>query len=90
MIRNEIKKNILSFETYNERLCKLRIEGRFNNLSIISAYAPTEEKTDEEKEKFYKDLQTIHNKIRKRDIVIIFGDMNAKIGKEDVYQKPCR
>jgi len=62
MIRNEIKKNILSFEPYNERLSKLRIKGRFINLSI-SAHAPTEEKTDEEKEKFYEDLQTIHNKI---------------------------
>jgi len=85
MIRNEIKKNILSFEPHNERLCKLRIKGRFNNLSITTAHAATEEKTDEEKEKFYEYLQTIHNKIPKHDIVIILGDMNAKIGKEDVY-----
>jgi len=35
-------------------LCKLRIKGKFNNLSIISIYAPTEEKTDEEKENFMK------------------------------------
>jgi len=53
MVRNEIKKNILSFEPYNERLCKLRIKGKFNNLSIISVHAPTEEKTDEEEANFY-------------------------------------
>ena len=58
MIRKEIKKNILSFEPYNERICKLRIKGKFNNLSTISVHAPTEEKTDEEKEKFYEDLKT--------------------------------
>ena len=86
MVRNEIKKNILSFEIYNERLYKLQIKGKFNNLSVISVHAPTEEKTDEEKEKFYEDLQIIHNKIPKHDIVIILGDLNAKIGKEDVYQ----
>jgi endonuclease/exonuclease/phosphatase family metal-dependent hydrolase len=86
MIRNEIKKNILSFEPYNERLCKLRIKGKFNNLSIISVNAPTEEKSDEEKEKFYEDLQIVLNKIPKHDIVIILGDLNAKIGKEEVYQ----
>jgi exonuclease III len=57
MIRNEIKKNILSFEPYNERLYKLRIEGKFNNLPIVSVHAPTEEKDKEEKEKFYEDLQ---------------------------------
>jgi exonuclease III len=61
MIRKEIKKNILSFEPYNKRLCKLRIKGKFNNLSIVSVHAPTEEKDEEEKEKFYEDLQKVHN-----------------------------
>jgi exonuclease III len=41
MIRSEIKKSILSFEPYNERICKLRIKGKYNNLSIISVHAPT-------------------------------------------------
>jgi exonuclease III len=86
MIQNEIKKHILSFEPFNERLCKLRIKGKFNNLSIRSVRAPTEEKTDEEEEKFYEDLQIIHNTIPMHDIVIILGDLNAKIGKVDIYQ----
>jgi len=67
----QIKKNILRFEPYNERLCKLGIKRRFNNLSIISAHAQTEEKTDEEKEKFYEDSQIVHNKIPKHDIVLL-------------------
>ena len=86
MIRIEIKNNTLSFEPYDERLCKLRIKGKFNYLSVISVHTPTEEKTDEEKGKFYEDLQVVHNKIPKHDIIIILGDLNAKIGKEDIYQ----
>jgi hypothetical protein len=81
-----IKKNILGFEPYNERLCKLRIKGKFHNLCIISVYSPTEEKTDEKKENYYENLQIVHNKIPKRDIVIILRGLNAKIGKEEVYQ----
>jgi len=60
-------------------LCKLRTKGKFNNLSIISVHAATGEKYTEEKEKFYEDLQTVHNKIPKHDIVIMMGDLNAKI-----------
>jgi hydroxypyruvate isomerase len=55
-------------------------------LSIISVHEATEEKNDEEKEKFYEDLQIVHNKIPKHDIVIILEDLNARIGKEDTYQ----
>jgi hypothetical protein len=45
------------------------------------------EKPDEEEEKFYDDLQRIHNKIPKHDIIIIMGDLKAKIGKEHVYEQ---
>jgi len=34
---------ILSFERINERMCKLRIKGKFYNMTIISAYARTED-----------------------------------------------
>jgi hypothetical protein len=34
---------ILSFERINKRMCKLRIKGKFYNMTIISAYAPTED-----------------------------------------------
>jgi exonuclease III len=61
-------------------------QGKVQRLVYHSVHAPTEEKSDEEKEKFYADLQNIHNKIHKHDIVIILGDLNAKIRKEDVYQ----
>jgi len=86
MIKNEIKKNILSFEPYNDRLCKLRIKGNFNNLPIISVHAPTGEKSDEEKEKFYEDLQIVCNKISKRNIVIILGDLTPKFERR-IYTK---
>jgi exonuclease III len=56
-------------------------------LSIVSVHAPTEEEGEEEKGKYYEDLQKIHNKIPKHDIIKIMGDLNVKIGKEEVYQQ---
>jgi hypothetical protein len=63
----------------------LGLKGKFNNLSI-SVHAPTEEKSDEEKEEFHEDLQIVHNKIPKHDTAIILGDLDAVVGKEEVYQ----
>ena len=39
------------------------------------------------KKKFYEDLQIVHNKIPKHDIVTILVNLNDKIGKEDVAGK---
>jgi endonuclease/exonuclease/phosphatase family metal-dependent hydrolase len=47
----------------------------------------TEEKDEREKEEFYKCLEETYQKIQKYDLVIIMGDFNAKIGKEEYKKK---
>jgi len=49
-------------------------------------YTPPRKRKLTKKKEFYEDLQSIHNKIPTHDIVIILGYLNAKIGKDDVYQ----
>jgi hypothetical protein len=49
-------------------------------------YAPTEDKVDAEKEKFYDDLETVIDRTPKSDTILVLGDANAKLGKEDVYR----
>jgi exonuclease III len=36
LIQKKMQKYIISFMPYNERLCKLRLKGKFNNVSLIS------------------------------------------------------
>jgi hydroxypyruvate isomerase len=54
---------------------------------LINAYAPTEDKTEEIKEQFYDNLQSIVHKVAKSDLTIILVDVNAKLGKELAYKK---
>jgi len=52
IISRKIKESILELEPVNDRLCRVRIRGKFRNLTIISAYAPMEDKGEEEKVDF--------------------------------------
>ena len=87
LLRKKIQKHIISYELHNERLCKVRIKWKYNNINLINAYAPTEDMTEEIKEQFYDDLQTMVHSVPKSDITIILGDVNAKLGKEPAYEK---
>jgi hypothetical protein len=82
-----MKESMLEYEAINERICRLRMKGRYRNNTIISAHGPTEEKEDREKKEFHDCSEEIYHKIRKYDLVIIMGDFNAKIGKEEYHKK---
>jgi len=56
MVRKEVEKNIMSFTPINERICVLRLKGKFHNTTLINVHALTKGKMEEEKNKFYDDL----------------------------------
>jgi len=76
---------ILGFEPISDLICKLRVKGKFYNMILINIYAPTEDKEDEIEEQFYEELQRTQDRVPKHDVIIIMGDMNAKLGKEKVF-----
>ncbi|KAK2707180.1 hypothetical protein QYM36_015010 [Artemia franciscana] len=57
-----------------------RLKGQSNNLTILSVYAPICDAPDYLKDKFYADLQLTLNKVPRKDILVIGGDFNARIG----------
>ncbi|GFS11523.1 3-hydroxybutyrate dehydrogenase type 2 [Elysia marginata] len=52
-------------------------------MNIVQIYAPTNEAQDEEKNAFYDLLQEVMDKLPEKDINILMGDANAKIGRDD-------
>jgi endonuclease/exonuclease/phosphatase family metal-dependent hydrolase len=66
-------------------MCWLRIWENFLNYSIINVHAPTEDKSDTEKDAFYDVLRNLYVACPKHDVKLIIGDLNAHIGKKAIY-----
>ena len=84
--KSEMNK-ILGFKPISDHICKLRIKGKFYNITLININAPTEDKEEDMKEQFYEQLQRTHDRVPKHDVTIIISDMNAKLGKEKVFSQ---
>ena len=73
---------VIKFVPVNDRIILLRFRFRHADLTVIEAYAPTEEAEDSVKEEFYNALQATLDTVARHDFIILMGDFNAKTGKE--------
>ncbi|XP_033105093.1 uncharacterized protein LOC117107507 [Anneissia japonica] len=72
IINKKITKTLIDWEPINARIIRARFNFKYTKLTIIQCYAPTEDHCDEDKE-------TVR-KTPKDDVMVVMGDMNAKIG----------
>jgi exonuclease III len=70
-------------ELVSSRIITARFKTGTRPVSIIQRCAPTETSTEEATDKFYALLNTTMTKIKRRYIIILMGDFNAKIRKDN-------
>ena len=71
-----------TFDPVSERILRVRLKLHTGYLSLIAVYAPTND-DQAESDQFYQDLQTIILKVPKRDMLLVAGDFNARVGRSE-------
>ena len=71
--------------TINSRIITAKFTTKKKNirLNIIQCYAPTNDTEEEKKDDFYQQLQAVLDRRGTKDITILMGDFNAKIGMDN-------
>lgn len=76
----EFSKYIKSVCNVLDCITLLQISAYPRNINIVQLYVPTSNHNENELEKFYSDLQSVMIKLKRSDVNIIMGDLNAKVG----------
>ena len=64
-------------------MISVRFQGKPFNIMVIQVYALNRNAEEAEVEWFYEDLQDLLETIRKKDVFLIIGDRNAKVGSQE-------
>ena len=64
-------------------MISVHFQGKPFIITVIQAYAPTSNAEEVEVKRFYKDLQDLLELTPKKDVLLITGDWNAKVGSQE-------
>jgi exonuclease III len=69
----------MEWSPISERIILAHFKTKIRNLTIIQCHAPTEMTEKEKKEEFCQQLREAITIVKKWDVIIVMGDMNAKL-----------
>uniref|UniRef100_A0A670JDU5 Endonuclease/exonuclease/phosphatase domain-containing protein n=1 Tax=Podarcis muralis TaxID=64176 RepID=A0A670JDU5_PODMU len=84
IVNKRVVKAVLGCNLKNDRMISIRIQGRPFNITVIQVYAPTTGAEETEIDQFYEDLQDLIEMTPKKDVLLIIGDWNAKVGNQEI------
>ncbi|KAK3759649.1 hypothetical protein RRG08_062181 [Elysia crispata] len=84
MLSTTAQKSLIGWEAHGPRIltATIRTKIRRINMDVIQCYAPTNETDEAGKDDFYDRLLRITQSRPQRNILIVMGDLNAKIGED--------
>ena len=74
---------IIGCRPVSSGLTTIRLMASPFNITIIQAYAPTTDNDDDDIEDLYDQLSKAIDRTRKKDILVVQGDWNAKIREDE-------
>ena len=71
---------LISYNPISPRLIHVRVNTKPTITNLIHVYAPTSQHNEEEQEDFYNHLQSLLDTTFDKEIHILMGGFNAKVG----------
>ena len=82
LVHKDVVDAVLGCRPVSSRLISIRVRAAPFSITIIQDYAPTSGHDDSEVDHFYQQLQETIDHARKKDILVVHGDWNAKVGQD--------
>jgi hypothetical protein len=70
----------------SDRMSYIILRGGWFHIIVLNVLVPTEDKIDDVKVSCYEELERIFDKFPKYHMKILLGDLNAEVGREDIFK----
>ncbi|XP_068712999.1 craniofacial development protein 2-like [Montipora foliosa] len=84
MLNRLAAKALLEWKPVSERIVRARFYSKYSKLTVIQCYSPTNEADEVDKLNFYEQLQSEVAITPTHDVLMVIGDLNAKVGRDNI------
>jgi exonuclease III len=85
-VHKKIISAVKRVEFIGDRMSHIILRGRWCDVILLNVHAPTVDRTDHMKYRFYEVLEYVFDKFPKFHTKMLFGDINAKVGRGRYFQ----
>jgi hypothetical protein len=85
-VHKTIISGVKRVEFVSDRMSYIILRGRWCHIIALNVHAPTQDKTDDVKGRFYGELESVFDKFPKCHMKILLADFNAKVDGVDIFK----
>ena len=78
---------LMEWMPINKRIITARFYSKYKKLTVVKAYAPTNDAMDKENNELYNLLRDTVSDCNGNGIMVVKGDLNAKVGKNNTNRE---
>ena len=82
LVHKDIVNTVMGCRLVSSRLITIRLRAVPFNFTIVQTYSPTSDYDDNKIGEFCDQLQNVIDQTQKKDILVVQGDWNAKVGRD--------
>ena len=85
LLSKRARDSLIDWEGHGDRIIRATFRSSRDrlNMDVIMVYAPTNDAEEEVKELFYDRLTAVMDRRPRRNLIVVMGDLNAKIGSDN-------
>jgi hypothetical protein len=73
-------------EFVSDRMLYITLKGHWCDIIVLNVHSPTEDKDDDIKDSFYKELEEVFDQFPMYHMKIFLGDFNANVRREEIFK----